>query len=247
MIRALALGLLLLVAGCAEFDYDPDAAPARAAPAPAAGVYEVRRGDTLYSIAWRHGVDYRRLARWNGIAFPYTIYPGQRLRLKPSAGAPARSAAAPAREARSPSAPASRPPREPQPAERRGAAPTLAWRWPVDGPVLRGFSRGGDGKRGIAIGGSLGQTVQAAAPGRVVYSGSGLRGYGNLVIVKHSDRYLTAYGYNRELLVQEGDRVGVGDAIARMGLGPGRQAALHFELRRDGEPVDPARYLPDRR
>ena len=112
--------------------------------------------------------------------------------------------------------------------------------------MLRGFETDGTGKRGIAIGGREGHSVQAAAPGRVVYSGSGLRGYGNLVIVKHSDRYLTAYGYNREVLVREGDRVSAGQTIARMGLGPGRRALLHFELRRDGEPVDPRRFLPKR-
>lgn len=253
---ALALAAALVLAACAEFDYGESSVTA-SAPSQSAVTgtsYRVRRGDTLYSIAWRKGLDYRRLARWNDIAPPYTIYPGQRLTLRPQAGGRSSQSRAPApasapeprpeattpRSAAAPAGPAG-------PARDSGrAAASPSWQWPVEGPVLRGFEADGTGKRGISIGGREGQPVRAAAQGRVVYSGNGLRGYGNLVIVKHSERYLTAYGYNQELLVREGERVSGGERIARMGLGPGRRALLHFELRRDGEPVDPRRFLPGR-
>jgi lipoprotein NlpD len=203
--------------------------------------YVVRTGDTLYSISWRHGLDYRAVARWNRIGPPYTIHPGQRLRLAapPQATPPAGSAAAkPA---------VVRPERtRPTPSASQSAAPAaLGWRWPVEGRLSRRFAEDAQGKQGIALSGSLGQSVTAAAGGRVVYAGNGLRGYGNLVIVKHNGRYLTAYGYNREILVQEGDVVTAGQRIATMGMGPGQQPALHFELRRDGKPVDPLPYLPE--
>lgn len=255
MRRALALAAALVLAGCAEFHYAERSITASGPSQPASTSnstsYRVRRGDTLYSIAWRNGLDYRRLARWNDIAHPYTIYPGQRLTLRPSPGAGSSSrgapdpAPAPERRADPPTPAPSTDHAEPS-GDGGTAAASPSWRWPVDGPVLRGFEADGAGKRGISIGGREGQPVRAAARGRVVYSGDGLRGYGNLVIVKHSERYLTAYGYNQELLVREGERVSGGQRIARMGLGPGRRALLHFELRRDGEPLDPRRFLPRR-
>ena len=255
VVRLLLVATALLLAACAEVDYrdagvDGGAVSTPGGAPPADASYRVRQGDTLYSIAWRNGLDYRRLARWNGIPRPYTIYPGQRLRLGPPPGGGTR--AAPRPRAASPQAAPGDPAADAAgggsgPAgERQSASGAPGWQWPVTGPVVRGFESDGTGKRGIAIGGREGQPVEAAAGGRVVYSGNGLRGYGNLVIVKHSERYLTAYGYNRELLVREGERVSAGQAIARMGLGPGRQALLHFELRRDGEPVDPRRFLPGR-
>jgi lipoprotein NlpD len=122
----------------------------------------------------------------------------------------------------------------------------VAWRWPVEGKVVRGFSAASQGKQGIEIAGAHGQPVRAASGGRVVYSGNGLRGYGNLLIVKHNGRYLTAYGYNSRLLVKEGDTVTAGQEIALMGSGTDRDAGLHFELRRDGRAVDPLTYLPKR-
>jgi lipoprotein NlpD len=122
----------------------------------------------------------------------------------------------------------------------------LGWRWPVDGKIIRRFSANGSGKQGIELDGRVGESIFAASGGRVVYAGNGLRGYGNLVIVKHDAHYLTAYGYNSALLVKEGERVKAGQKIATMGIGPGSAAALHFELRRDGKPVDPLDYLPKR-
>ncbi len=251
--RALALAAALVLAACAEFDYGERSVTASGPPQPASTStsYRVRRGDTLYSIAWRNGLDYRRLARWNDIPHPYTIYPGQRLALRPQPGASASRRGTPATASSPQPRPAASTPApgadRPEPGQDGGSASASpSWQWPVEGPVLRGFEADGTGKRGISIGGREGQPVRAAAQGRVVYSGDGLRGYGNLVIVKHSERYLTAYGYNQELLVREGERVSGGQRIARMGLGPGRRALLHFELRRDGEPVDPRRFLPRR-
>lgn len=210
------------------------------------GYYVVETGDTLYSIAWRNGLDYRAVARWNRIGPPYRIYPGQRIRLS----IPARSAAAPRR-----GVPASRPSRPaPRPAavaERRTppstpTAKTAVWQWPSSGKLTRTFSADAQGKQGVEFSGRLGEPIAAAAAGRVVYAGDGLRGYGNLIIVKHDSRYLTAYGYNQKLLVKEGDAVKAGQRIATMGVGASQQPALHFELRRDGKPVDPLSYLPAR-
>lgn len=281
----LTLGLLLLLAGCAEFDYRGGTAPS---PAPSSsprsappGVHVVERGDTLYAIAWRHGLDFREVGRWNGIEAPYRIYPGQRIRLRrpPGGGQAAATRSAPSETPRTatprpePEPPAPRATEEvdtagaddpastdtaPPAREREdaggsagsadaGAGGEPGWQWPTDGEVIRTFSASSSGKRGIRIAGSPGATVRAAAGGRVVYSGDGLRGYGNLVIIKHNARYLTAYGYNRELMVGEGDEVSAGAAIARMGTIPGTgEPALHFEIRRDGKPTDPMARLPSR-
>lgn len=220
--------------------------------------YEVRPGDTLYAISWRHGLDYRDVARWNNLDSPDRIYAGQRLRLNPpGAGAVASRPAggsAPSRDtrpepARTPSGRDSRPSAGATTSDsdaRRAPASDIDWTWPVTGEVVKNFSQGG-GKQGIEIRGEEGDPVRAAAAGSVVYSGSALRGYGNLLIIKHDSRYLTAYGYNRRLQVGEGERVRRGQVIAEMGRGPGSEhPGLHFEVRRDGEPVDPITHLPER-
>ncbi|KAB7627946.1 peptidoglycan DD-metalloendopeptidase family protein [Alkalilimnicola sp. S0819] len=233
----LLLGAALLLSGCASNHRAPVYTRGEQS-IPASGIYQVRRGDTLYSISFRHGLDYRRVAAWNRIGAPYRIYPGQKIRLRPASTK--RASKPPV--ARSPKpAPKSR-----TPAPSRPASTAQKWRWPTEGKVVRGFSRNANGKQGIEIRGRLGQAIEAAAPGRVVYSGNGLRGYGNLVIIKHDSRYLTAYGYNRRILVQEGESVSRGQRIAEMGAGSDRQPTLHFELRVDGKPVDPLRYLPGR-
>lgn len=208
------------------------------------GSVVVRKGDTIYSIAFRHGLDYRRLARWNGIRSPYTIYPGQRLSLKP--GKAPKATTPPPRQVASASpvkpAKASSPAKAdkaPVPA----AGGPLRWRWPTNGTLLVAFKQ--DGK-GIDIGGRAGQPIVSAAAGKVVYSGSGLVGYGRLIIIKHNNNYLSAYGHNKKLLVKEGDSVKAGEQIALMGYANAHQAKLHFEIRRDGNPVNPERYLPPR-
>ena len=243
--------------------------------APAAHV--VSRGETLYSIAWRYAFDYRELARWNDIRAPYTIYPGQRIRLTPppsSAGAragsgaseqrrhpygtsrrmpasrePASTAASSAPAQSASAAPATAPPkapsslkRRPKPAAKSPGGAVKRWYWPAEGKVIRTFSRSGG--KGIDIAGRLGQPILAASDGQVVYSGSGLIGYGQLIIVKHNKRFLSAYAHNNKILVKEGDEVRGGQRIAEMGKSGARQVMLHFEIRRDGRPTDPLRYLP---
>ena len=202
--------------------------------------HTVRSGETLYTIAWRHGLDHRDLARWNSLANPDLIYAGQQIRLRPPARdraggrdtPPARSTA-PARGAAA---------ARPLPQARMLPAP--AWTWPVRGRVVAGFGSAEGIGSGIAVSGSSGQAVHAAASGQVVYVGTGLAGYGQLVIVKHNDTYLSAYGHTESVLVAQGDAVARGDRIASMGLGPRRQARLHFEIRRNGVPVDPLALLP---
>lgn len=214
--KRLVCTALILVAGCASSLVDYEST-----------TYVVRSGDTLYSIAWRHGLDPDRLAAWNGLANPDLIRVGQRLRLRPAA-----ATAASARPARSP-VPTPTAPDEPPP----------TWQWPTRGAVVSTFGQPGALASGIGIAGVEGQPVNAAAGGRVVYAGSGLIGYGQLVIIRHNETYLSAYGHNRRLFVRQGDEVARGQTIAEMGLGPGQSPRLHFEIRRNGNPIDPLPQL----
>ena len=210
----------------------------------------VQRGDTLYGLAFRNGIDFRDLASWNGIGSPYTIYPGQTLRLYPSSGSrpPAGTGTAATGISTTPrpaTPPATSTPKPPPPQ----AAPVnsgFSWRWPADGHVVGRFIAGDATKQGIDIAGSGGQAVRAAADGVVVYSGAGLVGYGELIIVKHSEAWLSAYGHNRRRLVNEGQNVKAGQQIAEMGSSGASREMLHFEIRYNGKPVDPQQYLPAR-
>lgn len=211
--------------------------------------YDVRKGDTLYSIAWRYGLDYRELARWNGIGSNFLIYPGQQLRLTPPIGAVTESVAVSTTsgetDTRTVPARADQPsevvtPMPPRP------MPRGAWQWPARGALLAGFGDANATGKGIAIGGSEGDPIMASADGRVVYAGSGLIGYGKIIIVKHSEEYLSAYGHNDTIYVREGEQVKQGDRIATMGRGPGNKPLLHFEIRIKGEAVDPLAHLPPR-
>ena len=201
----------------------------------------VRRGETLYAIAWRYGLDYRALARSNGISKPYTIYVGQRLRLAPTAKSSKQSTkgAAKPRVAKTPARavykekPVSKPAPPPTPSR-------LSWQWPIEGEVTSKFSLSGKVNKGIDVRATAGNAVLAAADGSVVYAGGNLRGYGKLVIVKHDATFLSAYGNNEALTVKEGDTVTKGQEIGRLG---GDQV-LHFEIRRDGRPEDPEQHLP---
>lgn len=348
-LRFLAPALLALaMAACAPLDERPAPVDERSvgrASGPASGAaaapvpeYEVRRGDTLYAIAFRNGLDFRDIARWNGIADPYVIHPGQRLKLGPpgavataatarpaapapmaaetgriqpiSEPAPARmeplpdrpipaenreavnpvvagragppaaqagaagtasaasaAAAGPVSQAITP-APGSAPtvtaagsPPTPAPAAAPGAAPAtpafvsggaermvegVRWRWPAEGRLINTFVADDPTRQGVDIMGTEGQPVIAAADGEVVYSGSGLIGYGELVIIKHTDNLLSAYGHNRRRLVEEGTRVRAGQVIAEMGRSGGSVPMVHFEIRRNGRPVDPRGFLPPR-
>jgi lipoprotein NlpD len=286
--------LILLLAGCASTPPAPvvdrtlggASRGERVAQAPrslpATGHYRVRRGDTLYSIAFRHGLDYRELARANGIGPPYTIYVGQDIRLdvrdppqvaraaparppvrrpppaSPTTGKPPASKPAPLAEVPPSVPPTTAPPGDPGAERARpiaqekpaaGADKTsnqagIVWRWPTSGKREGGFVAGDPTRQGINIIGKSGDPVRAAADGVVVYSGNGLIGYGELIIIKHNSEMLSAYGHNRRRLVQEGDAIKGGQQIAEMGSTSASRDMLHFEIRRNGKPVDPLVYLP---
>lgn len=325
--HAVVLCAALLLAACGSMRSSVLIEPAAGAGQPATtahaqapgGVYTVRTGDTLYSIAFRNAVDFRDLAQWNQVAAPYTIWPGQRLRLSPPAPSATPSVPAPvgaahpaptAGAASHPAAPAaatglfetvpvpsaqsstvvatsgpgaehaaptSRPavppagspaaatssvpvagvaPASPLPADvKAAAAPVpraavrtaggLTWRWPADGNVVKRFQSDA-AIPGIEIAGNAGAAVRAAADGVVVYSGNGLVGYGELVIIKHSDSLLSAYAHNAKRLVKEGQHVSAGQQIATMGSSGAATTGLGFQIRKDGNPVDPLDYLPAR-
>ncbi|NGY03534.1 peptidoglycan DD-metalloendopeptidase family protein [Solimonas terrae] len=228
---------------------------------PGPNEYVVRPGDTVYAIAFRNSVDFRALARWNGIGSDYLIHPGEVLRLKPP-----RVEAAPPRQqigvmqtrpindadaSQAQVVNADTPPPVVASVAPAGnddddaSAGGYSWVWPVNqAPVVRGF--GQQGSKGVDFGGVVGQPVLAAAPGRVVYSGNALKGYGELIIIKHDDVFLSAYGYNSKRYVKEGDVVTAGQPIGEMGLGPENKPMLHFEIREKGEPISPASKLPAR-
>ena len=315
---------MLVLGACASTGPAPveDRNPASAATLGSAGrlptqtrrlradAYRVERGDTLYSIAFRHGLDYRELANWNQIGPPYTIYVGQQLRVDAAprnAGAPstaraggdtlatqaATSGPAPARPAQtrtpvpapfesvtsnsgsanSASPSSAQTPSHPTPAmvaprpvagadaAARATSSTsvpfsppapaattgeVAWRWPADGQLVGSYVGGDPTRQGIDIAGKSGDPVRAAADGTVVYSGNGLIGYGELIIVKHSPSLLSAYGHNRKRLVKEGDHVSAGQGIAEMGSSSASRDSLHFEIRKNGKPANPLDYLPQR-
>ena len=230
-----------------------------------AGYYTIKSGDTLIRIGLDNGQNWRDIVRWNGIENANLIEVGQVVRVAPpgadpgaattrpvatgsrvdgrplDATRPAGEAAVPAAAA-SPAVPA--PAAGPAPAAVRDSEDDIGWAWPAAGPVASGFDEGKS--KGLAITGKSGDPVLAAADGRVVYAGSGLRGYGNLVIVKHNTTYLTAYAHNQALMVKEDQVVRRGQKIAEMGSTDAERVQLHFEIRRQGKPIDPARLLPPR-
>ena len=228
------------------------------------GYYTVRSGDTLIRIGLDHGQSSRDLARWNNLDNPNRIEVGQVLRVVPPAGSAAvakavtqgsvssgsTSALAPLPSAADKPAPqaaaAASAPAAPASAAAPAVSPEddIAWIWPTSGPVLAGFDEVKN--KGLDIGGAAGDPVLAAADGRVVYVGAGLRGYGNLIILKHNNTYLTAYAHNQTLLIKEDQTVRKGQKIAEMGSSDADRVKLHFEVRRQGKPVDPSKYLPPR-
>jgi lipoprotein NlpD len=246
-----------------------------AAPS-AGATYVVKRGDSLRGIARQHGVDWNDLARWNSIENANQIVPGQELRLSPpgSSGpvangplpAPGTAQIAPIGGATTSQtrpldaapgtgvtdgAPAGAPavatkPPAPSAPVVRGDGPDerIDWAWPASGKLIEGFNEARN--KGLDIAGNPGDPVMAAADGKVVYSGSGLRGYGNLIIIKHNNTYLSAYAHNRTLLIKEGQEVKRGQRIAELGQTDAATPRVHFEIRRQGKPVDPAGFLPAR-
>jgi lipoprotein NlpD len=219
----------------------------------------VQRGDTLYSIAMAFGVDVRELARWNGLQDASVLRIGQTVRVAPPSetavatvtpvtpggstevrplpapSPPSATAPAPAKPE---SAPAAKPDASPAPAA------SMQWLWPTAGKVIDGFDA--PRNKGIDIGGNEGEPVVAAADGEVVHVGSALRGYGNLVIIRHAGDYVTAYGHNRKILVSQGQQVKRGQQIAELGRTDSDRPKLHFEIRHQGKPLDPVKYLPPR-
>lgn len=214
----------------------------------------VAKGETLYSIAWRYNLDFRKLAHANGIGRDFRIYPGQRLVLKESVtSAKPRSTPSPKVIKESPKFVAKKKPRSKNetPANNRVEAEKkltlpITWVWPAKGKLIASFQSNRGLNKGIDIQGNLEEPVIAASSGIVVYSGDGLRGYGKLVIVKHSEKYLSAYAHNHRILVDEGDEVKQGQKIAAMGSSGTDSIKLHFEIRDDGKPVDPLKFLPKR-
>ncbi len=207
-------------------------------------VHRVQPGETLLLIADRYDLSPVQLARWNGLSDPDRIYVGQALRLSPppKGTRPAPLGGMPPVVSRQPGG---GPPVavSERPTQRPVDGGPAVWFWPTDGRLVGNFA---SGRKGIDINGQQAQPVRAAADGRVMYSGSGLSGFGRLIIVKHSEAFLSAYAYNKELFVREGDEVEAGQAIASMGSGRDGQPTLHFQIRVDGNPVDPLAYLPAR-
>ncbi|MGQ4275989.1 peptidoglycan DD-metalloendopeptidase family protein [Pseudidiomarina sp. E22-M8] len=274
----LVSGVMLTLVACAQ----------RQAPAPVTRVYQgpsihdfepnslagetyhVARGDTLYSIAFRANLDVRTLARYNGLAEPYTIFPGQELRLAAKT-TPLNATREVTRRSQvvdsakkkeyvedkskekvtsSSPKPAVKPTPDRQPSmvkpgtERFPASNALGWQWPTRHQVIRDFSTAASGNKGIDFAGTKGDPVFAAAAGKVVYAGNALKGYGNLIILKHNDDYITAYAHNDKLLIKEQQWVSAGDEIAEMGNTEADRVKLHFEIRFRGKSVNPRHYLP---
>jgi len=214
------------------------------------GYYTVQRGDNLTRIGLEHGQAWRDLARWNNITNPDVIEVGQVVRVTPpgsaveNAGVVVRPVAqngqsTPQQTNAQPSAAA-----KPVAVTAPVAGEDIAFAWPASGSVIAGFDEVKN--KGLDIGGKAGDSVLAAADGQVVYAGAGLRGYGNLVILKHNSTYLTAYAHNQKLLVKEDQKVHKGDKIAEMGNSDADRVKLHFEVRRQGKPVDPSKFLAAR-
>ncbi|RTE66906.1 LysM peptidoglycan-binding domain-containing protein [Amphritea opalescens] len=245
--------------------------PVKVVSSQSPGQYRVRRGDTLYSIAFRYGLDFKQLARRNNIGADYQIYPGQVLSLNGSAPRAAQRSSS-VKPSQKPVAVAPTKTTKPvkrtttpkvvaapvvatkkstststQKATKSTAARTLSWRWPTSGQIIQRFSSKGKVNKGINFAGPKGAPVYAAEAGEVVYAGSGLLGYGNLVIIHHNQKFLSAYAHNSRILVKENDKVKTGDKIAEIGNSGAARTMLHFEIRRDGQPVDPMLYLPRKR
>jgi len=252
-VGATLLLLAFLLTGCSSSGPAPVDSRDGTGPVPE-GFYRIRGGDTLDAISLRTDVDSETLAEWNRLSPPYEIYAGSLLRVAPPR-AGARKPAAPKRVAQA----ADRPVRKAdsgKAVKRKPAGPAastrvqadggsgLKWKWPLGGKVVQTYRKGDRTRQGIRIRGRAGQSVTAAEAGTVVYSGSGLKGYGNLIILKHTENYLSAYGFNSRLLVAEGQRVKRGQSVAEVGQAAGGGYLLHFEIRRNGTAVDPLRYLP---
>jgi len=211
---------------------------------------KAEKGDTLYGLSKQHGVSVGRLAQLNQLKKPYVIQPGQTIFLKPLNTDGRSTNTATAKSSSKTGSPvASKQTKHTQSQAQSSVQPigwpkTVRWKRPANGKVVKKFSRKRNDSKGIDIAGKKGNAIMASAKGRVVYSGNGLISYGNLIIIKHNKTFLSAYAYNRKLLVKEGDMVKAGQQIAEMGHKDKQRAILHFEIRKNGKPVDPLKYLP---
>ena len=268
----LAMVCMLALAGCSPHQPAPvedySSAPDKRR-LNADGSYFVRSGDTLYAIAFNYGMDPQDVAKWNSISSPYLIYPGQKLRLippPPGSSQVQSSSAVTLSKAKTPSKATTKSvdktstptASKPEPAKKVASEPVKSpakpapaaqsdpesWKWPTDGRLLRTYIAGDPARNGLDIAGKEGQAIKASAAGVVVYSGNGLIGYGELIIIKHSEKMLSAYAHNKVRLVKEGDQVSSGQKIAEMGRNAGNEQILHFEIRARGKPVNPLAYLP---
>ncbi len=228
--------MIALIAGCGSHIY-----------------HFVEPGETLYSISWAYGHDYRVVAKWNHIPPPYIVKSGQRLRVSAPPASTAsgkkpnrnKSIATSGRANKETKSVADNQEIESQPDNAYVNNASLVWQWPTrGGKVVQTFDERDPRKQGLDVAGRFGQPIYSAAPGRVVYSGGGLSRYGKLIIVKHNETYLSAYAHNKRILVKEGEVLKAGQFIAEMGNTGTNKTKLHFEIRRDGKPVNPLRYLP---
>lgn len=203
--------------------------------------HTVRKGDTLFSIAFAHNRDYREVARINQIRPPYTIYPGQRLKML--AFKSGKQSTSQSRKKQLGNQKAAKKTTK-KTSKRTTSRSRIIWKWPAKGKLIRKYSARAPRKKGIGIGGKAGQGIYAAARGKVVYSGNGLIGYGNLIIVKHNESWLSAYAHNKHVFIKEGQVVKRGEKIATMGQNENNTPMLHFEIRKNGKSVNPVKYLP---
>ncbi|REL30465.1 peptidoglycan DD-metalloendopeptidase family protein [Thalassotalea euphylliae] len=230
--------------------------------------YTVRKGETLYSIAWRANSDVRTIAKLNRLLPPYRIFPGQKLKISGNSSKPSRNKSSANNSTKSSGTTTNKAPKKaiattkkqeygkaasgqkiskkPATTASNFSQKIRRWLWPAKGKVIATFSTAAQGNKGIDIAGKRGDRITAAADGKVVYAGSALRGYGKLIIVKHNDDYLSAYAHNDELLVKEQQSVKAGDVIAKMGDTDAQRVMLHFEVRFRGKSVNPMKYLPKR-
>jgi lipoprotein NlpD len=228
--------VLLMLSACTQRTNLAPVEELRWSPYNSKGAYHiVRRGETLYAIAFGHDRDYRELAAYNGLRSPYSLRVGQIIHLQGTKRRPFFYKT-------TPKVYRVNPPKKSQYIDRRTTTRTGTWQWPAQGRVVSNYYPG-QGKKGIDIAGKKGDSVKASAAGIIAYAGSGLNGYGNLIIIKHNNQFMTAYGNNQRIRVKEGQKVRAGEIIADMGVIDRRYWGVHFEIRKAGQPVNPMGYL----
>jgi lipoprotein NlpD len=235
----LLIYILLKITACSstQITYAPVTDITTIEPIPKSGVHQIKTHETVYSVAWRYGLDYRDVAKRNHLQQPYRINQGQNIYLTQ----PVSKTSTPKKRVIIAKTPPIK--KTPQKMEQEPTARVNQWQWPANGPLIAGYS---NTNKGINIGGQSGDPVFASASGKVVYCGNGLRGYGNLIIIKHNSAFLTAYAHNKKVFVKEGQWVKSGQQIASIGNTGTKRTMLHFEIRRNGNPVNPLVFLTKR-